>query len=386
VNPLTKACVALAADHDHNRVADVDQWQGSPPDLFSQLAYFVELHEGWYQPPLPGELRGRYVIRERSRCDPAFPLKYQDADGAWWRECTVRRDPSYGQVSAAPPQPGVNLDFGAWSCSDATGACAPLPPPAPPPAGPVVPDHGLCSTALPPADGTWRGMNHASQFKCVVIAAALPAADAAKQRTRTLSQLVPTLGAGVTSTLRDQFNACRATAGRTEAPELPMANPRSPVVTCEAVGAGSVRNDDVGWVAVRPRFKANGTVDDTYAGGCVAEWTETGFRRLCPGYVANPASVNGDSDPANFGKLVCGCNSSFGGSRCDVPCADADLLLSPGFNPLSRQGLWMCARASASEGTVLGGPADFSIAAEAWTGPVGALCESAGCGSGWVLQ
>ena len=183
VNPLTKACVSVTGDYNDNRVRDIVEWQGGEPsqdadtNLFIQFSYFVELHESRFE-RTPGQELGRLHIRERSRCEPGFPVQYdRDLDGGdYWRSCTRNRDADFDSS-------GDNLlighDFAQYSCEQPALSCPlPSPPTQVVPNG-VIPPHGLCDEGLtlPPVDGVWRGMGHSSQFKCVSVIEQVPVPD-----------------------------------------------------------------------------------------------------------------------------------------------------------------------------------------------------------------
>ena len=75
----------------------------------------------------------------------------------YWKDCSRNRSGAYDRNDI---QPG--FDFARWMCSASKGAC-------PMPDAPIddYTSHGLCEMNLPPADTTWRGMTHHSQFRCV---------------------------------------------------------------------------------------------------------------------------------------------------------------------------------------------------------------------------
>lgn len=187
LNSLTKYCVDLLGDFNHDGIEDIEETQETPTDLgtttddqrrLRSFSFFGELQRAYYQSS--GSGAGKLVIAERSRCDAgSFSLAYDaNADTydaakpeTYWRTCSVNRDPIFDE---ATPKPGT--DFAQWSCSNATGTCK-TPGPAHPtltggldPTMAVLRDHGLCElNGMTPADGVWRGMNHHSQFKCVQV-------------------------------------------------------------------------------------------------------------------------------------------------------------------------------------------------------------------------
>jgi hypothetical protein len=398
INPLTKACVSKTADYNDNAVSDVDEHQKlASLDVLGKFAHFVELHTSGYEPPVAG-LFGRLTIKERSRCEMGFALQYDPADGDYWRNCQRKRDASF---NIQPGGPTIGLDFASWSCAGAQGSCPTAPPPAlPPMAGVgVIPPHGLCqvpSNTLPPADNVWRGMNHHSQFKCVVIDPNNQPTQEGQQSRRRANDLYD--GA---NTQREQFNRCRVecpvgdlacaadcTAGgcttSSLAPQAPFTaiNPDQPRVTCSTVNT-NVMTDDVGFVAIRQAGR--GAV---YSTGCINEYDEVGYKELCPGYLANPLAINGDSRVNNFGELVCGCNLNFGGAACDIPCTDVDLFRESTYDPATRIGYWMCATPAASSNPVIsGGGYTLNGQVPARVVPTTALCQDAqNCNTGYAIK
>jgi hypothetical protein len=177
LTPLTRLCTA-DGDFNSNGVADVEEGHGLDPGTsltarelaFMDFGFYLELHRSWYE-ERPLETYGAVVIAERSRCDDEsadvpFPLSYSAASGDdYWRSCTRNRRADFDVDRPAP-----GYDFARWSCDDTDGSCAELPPPTDEVVGSAIPAHGLCDAVLPPEDGVWRGMNHHSQFRCVVLA------------------------------------------------------------------------------------------------------------------------------------------------------------------------------------------------------------------------
>jgi hypothetical protein len=162
LNSFTKGCVAPAqpgapaADFNQNNLSDVEEWHGNPATSavltqylpFVDFAYFMELHRGWYAPPVSGTGAGRYVIAERSRLLTAdagdFVAVEYDNPGTsgFSRECSRFRDKDFEVLSAAS-ESLQGFDFARFAASPSEG-----------PAGPG-----------------FSGMNHHSQYKCVVVVA-----------------------------------------------------------------------------------------------------------------------------------------------------------------------------------------------------------------------
>ena len=368
LNPLTRACVSATGDYNDNSIADLSEHHGMIPEqgsvaeqAFAQLSFFVELAEGMYDRDL-GEEFGRFVIRERSRCDAGFPLQMSDAiDGPYWRSCTRNRDALF---NADNPQ--IGYDFARWSCPAGAETCV-TPPPLTDvtPSGGDVPPHGLCDEGitLPPADGVWRGMSHHSQFKCNQIVNTIPAdRDTAQPQLRTLAELAT--ADGVSGAY--QLNVCTVACpegdldcaadceGATcaESSASINNNPDSPILTCRPLPREEALEGMVGFSAVRY------TSHEAYTRGCINEWRPASpsaeyvpWRAMCPGFLnslettggdgaciddsncpagsactpagcvdAASARITGAGNPGNFGQIVCGCGFNYGGPECDRGC------------------------------------------------------------------
>jgi hypothetical protein len=286
-----------------------------------QFAYFVELDSAAVE-------NGVLVIRERSRCDASFPLRYDpsvsldggtpspsdlyslDNDKPYWRTCSRNRDPAYNATIATP-----GFDFAQWSCNEVQGGCAnPPPPPHPTLTGPTDPsvllmrEHGLCRlNGLPPADGLWRGMSHHSQFKCVNVLAGAVSNPMPYDR-------YPA-DFGVDSNLLT-FNQCTARPCATPGdpgcslPQGSGAQTRQPVIDCVAVA--SPPSGSAGFAAVNYRpyrmYPAPGSETEYlgspffYQGGCVNEDDDAWQPYLCP--YPDFSSIKDNTD-RNFGRYSC---------------------------------------------------------------------------------
>jgi hypothetical protein len=412
LNPLTKVCAA-GADANLDRLDDVGEHQASAPgpDLQPELrdfigfAYFLELHDGFYEPPpftqrqcagpmdcasnehcagngLCQRNLGAYVIREKSRCDADFPFRYAQGEGDYWRNCTRNRDASWDAIGLARNQwAPIGDDFAQWQCDAQQGTCPVPPPPTLDVAIDEVPLHGLCDQAdqpptLPPG-APWRGMTHHSQFKCVQVAAANQALDPARQPQLVHADAFST-GNGEALQIEQCHVACPdadptcaadcahgncATSAHPTDPDAAV-TPASPVVACDPVSY-TPQGAPVGavtWVAVRYVGSANG-----YQRGCIDEWEPggpagdaiTAWKGLCPGYLDNPHGAAGDALRTDFGRLVCGCNVAYGGPACDLGCPES-MIGGEGMGPdcedgycprgtedhPGRLGYWMCAGVS----------------------------------------
>lgn len=326
LNALTKGCVNTQADFNDSRGTVEDLTEVAPPppvaraDDQSRLAsfsYFVELNTSSYVPSALGGPYGTLVIRERSRCDPLFPLHYanndafadNDAGDTYWRSCDRRGDPTYDEQN-----PAATYDFAGWHRASDGGVAAALPPAHATLVGPTDPvttlarNFGLCKlNGAPPADGRWRGMNHHSQFKCVLISS-----SATQAHERGLTEF------GSTGSL--VFNRCAArpcsgVACRT----VPGPGPQTlaPIIDCAVTTPTA---GEVGFVAMkyRPYGPSNaGYATTEYGGGCInedVEWSHPTFGTyVCPGpeflNVFSPGPVvpplQRQNSNAAFGRYSC---------------------------------------------------------------------------------
>lgn len=372
-NPLTRACVSANADLNHNAVSDLREHQRSVPganslawmSLFTRMSYFVELHEGWFEPGEDGP--GRYVIKERSRCEPGFPLHYNQQEGSWWQQCSRRRDGRYDLL-----QPS-GYDFGEWSCIEARGACPVAPPPTDAMALGAVPPHGLCEERLGDGPQEWRGMNHASQFRCAEIISDEQQQDIEPVHVRAGELFGPLNPGGLQHANQCRVEDCLESGDPECMDSLRRGqgevNTYSPVLTCDAqsdelVIDASTWIGRVTWVA--RRYDGYDNPAD-YAGGCIDESAEWPF--LCPGYDPDtPERTDSQGATSNFGRLICGCGFNYGGFDCEVGCPDALLhvggsrgddegfcyggycttLLDEDGLDGGRSGFWMCGDFNAS--------------------------------------
>lgn len=261
LNRLTKICHHLQMDYNDNAVADVVEYAAHPlgstmrPDQapFNQMAYFVELHRGWYE-PVPGSDDGRYVIEEKSRRDdPALPatervpLVYAPDDGDHWRVCEVQRDAEWEEL-----KPPIGVDFARYETDeDAPG---------------------------------WTGMHHHSQFKCLI---ANPAPSGA----------VPTeISQDDMFAYGYRLSRCGAAAD----PVVGTDNPASMPIACRSVSAEDLAAGDVAWGGV-PYLPHGGLTGRPYVRGCVNECIAQ--LPLCPGYDADPLAVDCAIDENDFGRF-----------------------------------------------------------------------------------
>ena len=450
LNPLTKGCVSPFADYNDNGLADVAEHQradapeGLDPALAAWLPFthFVELHTVAYS-KADNAAYGQLVIGERSRCADRFPLQYAEGEGGWWRQCMRNRPSNF----ASDPEvlAPVGYDFAQYNCGEAEGGCALRGPPTNQPTTDEVPSHGLCQVARPFIDDVWRGVNHASQFRCVQVSA-----EAELPQNRGLAPqrvLAQELYNGVQGARSLQLNRCwidcpdgdrdcaadcdEEGCARSAFDPGGRANPSVPHHACEPAlqdeADQAIPVGTVGFAAVR-------YIDSpgSYARGCINEW-EPGdnveaWKGLCPGYDANPRAVVGAANAGNFGRLLCGCGFGYGGPECEVGCperridTDGDGTLETDAGPLhyggdaanvgpfcadgycpingadvdgGRLGFWLCGDTSVTSNTGLEGAAPISLNGGGFSlrggvSPTGLsseeLCQGDDCNVGWAVR
>ncbi len=308
LNSLTKACTSISGDYNDNKLDDLAEAQGTVAPInvrpapavdrvrLESFAFFLELDSA--------AAEGRVLnIRERSRCEAAFPFHYAPDAGSptpvdgyvmaddkpYWRACARNRDPSY---AASNPRPGY--DFANYNCETTSLSCPLVAPAHPTTVAPVDPsttrfrDFGLCRLqGNLPADGRWRGMNHHSQFKCVNVVSGATPNSYDRQNTefgQATNQLTfETCVARPCSAPGDL--SCSSPQGTTM-----EAQTRQPVLDCTA-RAGIALAGSVGFAAVNYRpyrfadtFYPGNTyapTERTYRGGCVNE-DDAWDSFLCP--------------------------------------------------------------------------------------------------------
>jgi hypothetical protein len=421
LNPLTRACASAQADHNDNGQADLEEHQGmaltqADPALaaFGRFTYLIELHEGSYRAPEQGQEHGAWVIAEKRRCDPGFPLTYDAAldPSDYWRGCTRLRDAGYDADAASL----TGYDFAAWSCEEASGTCG-VDPVTDQSAQSFVAPHDLCDDALtlPPSDGVWRGMQHHSQFKCVQLAQELPQSrDEQSPQVLALEEVANQEGQGGYQLQSCQV-ACPETdqgcaldcddQGRCAASSQGLGGePGQPQITCQALGRQEVQAGHVGLASVR--FLGGGD----YQRGCLDEGRR--WPQLCPGYSDSLEAALASGDAQRFGALTCGCGLQFGGQSCERSCQDEALMVGgdgdgddcvEGYclragqegDELLRSGWWSCARPWLGVTQDGDGNLDNALRGQGWTerGSIepGGLhrqwrCEDEDCGSGWSIR
>jgi len=277
LNPLTKACAAgftnvnaRYADYNADGHPDVDDpgvadSRADPEGrIFAMFSYFLELHRGYYEAG-PNPPHGQYVIAEKSRGLYGVPgsrvaLRYP-AGRLQWREC--RR---HGDAEHTPGGAPYTMDFAQYG------------------------EEASCDWGGAP--GSWCGMSHHSQFKCLLVTA--PA------------NLDPALPHHLTTTEVSggyQPNQCAALP-QSDGPVTPGAsNPSDPALQCE-VGPLPAAGQLV-WGAAK--FEDYGHADAPHADylrGCVNECVEQASLppdQRCQGLP--PVHCRGLVD--DYGRLFC---------------------------------------------------------------------------------
>ena len=326
LNSLTRACIGIDADVNANGLSDIREWDEAPLidpdedewlDPWRQMSFFIELHDGWYEPGAEADDPGRFIVSERSRCDSQeLALGYEADVGPYWNSCHRRRAAGFNDDHH------IGYDFARYGCDpeDELGGEARLCPTLEPtvgdkPAPGVIQSHGLCAddVVLPPEDGVWRGMNHHSQFQCVqVVNTPEEAWEVAESSVFTTSNDV-----GENHVNRCEFVDCEGEGDDcVETTEVdlgaPVENNSLPSVSCDSETVEDVGLGAVTWIARRYRPHLT---PEVYQRGCVDEWVE--WPQLCPGGVERAI---GEGVVSNFGRLICGCAVNFGGPDCDLGC------------------------------------------------------------------
>ena len=144
INRFTKACHATKVDYNDNGIEDYKEWKGDPlspallreQKVFNDFSYFMELHTGWFE---FNNGVGTYIIQERRRAeDPNsfsyVDLKPNDSGHEYWRECSTLPDRGWSEDSLS-----ISLDLAGYETEGSDSSTA------------------------------FRGMNHHSLFKCLLV-------------------------------------------------------------------------------------------------------------------------------------------------------------------------------------------------------------------------
>ncbi len=370
LNPLTKGCVSELGDYNANDEPDIDEDQRpNPDDLWRPFTYFLELYRLSFQayssqsPDL-----GKLVISERKRClpqgsspllfVPTTALTYPATEDVYWKSCARAQEPGYDGSDLEKSQLG--MDFARWTCPNTVKrvgsvfepACVASPPPVIARTSGGVPPHGLCDSAegsLPPLDGIWRGMHHASQFKCVRVWDQAPPAGEGGEKYKWMKSDALWGTEGALAEKHAAFNSCAIDGTGEESSERPNALLAStvefaaPKLTCTAkaqTSAKAIQPGAIGFVALR-----YGATRALAPLGCIDEGKDANYKALCPGYEALPQATPAMGDKDVFGKLICGCAPLMGGENCELGCMESDHLSSEPFDQFPREALWMCGSA-----------------------------------------
>ncbi|MCP4680629.1 MAG: hypothetical protein GY854_35125 [Deltaproteobacteria bacterium] len=274
LNSFSKACVNPIADYNNNSVPDVEEWEGHD-DIredyagYARFAYFVELHQGWYESPDSGEEYGSFHIAEKSRQEDAdewnrvpVNLSEQDGEKSYWRDCLRKADAAFDSGN-----PFIGFDF-ASADEDAK-------------------------------------MYHHSQFKCIQAHTPSGSMDLAK---------APHLLNGE-ELAKYVMNECRSEG--IHAPEDlkeddPLTyNTAQSIVTCEE--RSKIEAGDVGLTVTLYQHYEN---KNDYLRGCVNECLEYD---VWPGLSECEGNARCRTDVDNFGSGTCGCSGNYSYPEC-VDC------------------------------------------------------------------
>jgi len=278
LNRFTKLCEHPRADYNDNGLRDAYEWADAEPEPgfrpdqlpFNRFSYFLELHRGWYAAGDGDGLHGAWHIAELQRAvgDGQTPLGYpagcdddhEACEG--WRTCTRGRDAEADQLN---PPVGMDLALDPRALSDGPG---------------------------------WQGMNHHSQFKCVVVREAV-AEDAPLERTPHAA------------TREFALSACH-TVGAAEGNPATLRLECAPLAEDPSPGVAL-------WGSVPYGDYPPGADHDGYVRGCVNACAEALRAHRddpadlrCPGVPDNHPACRGDA--GDFGSLVC----------LEVPCDALD--------------------------------------------------------------
>ena len=249
LNSFTKACVSSSADHNGNGLADVAEWAQLPDKqiatapsndplseylpLYTRFSYFTELHTAAFTAPQSraGGIVGTYTIAERKRTATGSAALVSvvgdpSSGSSYWRSCQRKRDAGYVDGS-----PAVTYDFASVSSPTAS----------------------------------WSGMNHHSQFKCVlgVTSQVYAAFKSEAEHAAALQQQT----ADSLSSRKWYANDCRLTDS--VVPTGPDAtNPAAPKLDCSV--ASALNAGDARWIAVS-YSAVHGSSSYKYERGCIDE-------------------------------------------------------------------------------------------------------------------
>ncbi len=300
INSLTKVCHTILTDYNDNGIADVDEHGIKQVDPFRKFSYFMELNHGYFQAPGEREMYGTYVIREKKRPAPdtavgvdSVPIYYSIGDDSRWRTCHVMRDIKWEEWK-------VGMD--------------------------LAPFH----------DYSWSGMNHHSQFKCVVIDSNAGKKDFHKMTKEQYASEKYTA------------NKCSLSSDLENLGDGDIANPKTSLFSCNLAGE-NLESGQVVWSAVP--FIPHGKLDkddplvildertykfDTYVRGCVNECItaiEQCHNYKDTGVEYNPKTTKCIDDPGKFGKKVSNDVQNFciGVEICNGRSDDGDLEVDEGY-------------------------------------------------------
>lgn len=336
LNGLTKACVSQSADFNSNNIEDIAEEQAIEKTrlsgvnfttdeefAFQSMSYFIELHSGYFKAHLQPALPGEYVISERSRCEANFTMG-SNSGGGYNQSCTRARRRDYDYSKSLN-----GFDFAKWGCDETSGTCDIFEPPTNASGadldGDRITDHGICDITDPVPNTPWRGMQHHSQFQCIVLKN-MP--DANRNYEFDIDDMYDS---GEATPNPYEFNRCEAEACTSGDPncvtmaEQGVYQPSITEVSCTPSLRSDLVQEEVGFVSIRYiPGDVSTSLAKNYQRGCIDEsWGTDGsdhWSDLCPGYTENPDAVLTAGNPGDSGKLICSCSRDFGGENCEVAC------------------------------------------------------------------
>ena len=266
LNSLTKACVDAASDFNGNGQSDIAEYHGmllantkAWLEPFANFTYFVETHEGWFEPSAEPRAPGRYHIRERPRhssesVGTQLPL-FAGQRTSHAQDCTRRTDAWFSQ-EPTDAEPNTGMDFARFNAN------------------------------------TMARFGHHSQFKCVELTSQLTAAERRSNphhldAYRELDKL------------RYKLHACTL---------------EDAAFDCSDLGPEDWENGWVGWASVKYEHYAD---RQDYERGCVNECIDHPVFNTSQCQDIGLENYGCRDNIADYGAGSCGCKPSWKGDRCE---------------------------------------------------------------------
>ncbi len=284
LNPFTKACPtnekveSKDADYNANGIKDADEmgWKsenktGVADQIFGMFSYFIELHHGWYEND--GKKYGRYIIREKSRSEFAeegfsVALNYgEDETNNYWKECLRWRDSGFVNETTTKP---FGFDFANYT------------------------NPSICSPGMA---GSWCGMHHHSQFKCMALT-----------KKEELDQNLPHHVETVNSS-EYLINKCTATEKTFNTVVSGRKNPKTRELVCSKIEEPLIKTLVWGvakYKSYQNEYEGSFMTKHNYLRGCISECED---RQLLPEEMQCGASscrdASSDAAGYDYGKVYC---------------------------------------------------------------------------------